>query len=198
MRIFHRTLSAMAMLPSRPQRVLDLCGGTGDFLLAARAAGVAAPGSLVADFSRGMMLPLPSKGLPDGIQADALRMPFKDWSFDVVLCGYGMRNFDDPAQGAREILRVLRPGGTFVTLEFFRPGTAVSRFFYGFVAPLMIPAAGTVFGSSREAYEYLVRSIRNFLPVEGYAQLLRETGFADPRIASLDFGLCHAVAAMKP
>jgi demethylmenaquinone methyltransferase / 2-methoxy-6-polyprenyl-1,4-benzoquinol methylase len=190
--------TAVAMLPPREQRVLDLCGGTGDFLLAARAARVAAADSRVADFSRGMMLPLPSKGLPSGIQADALRMPFKDGSFDAVLCGYGMRNFDDPAQGAREILRVLRPGGTFVTLEFFRPGTVVARFFYGLVAPLMIPAAGTVFGSSREAYEYLVRSIRGFLPVEGYAELLRETGFSDARVRSLDFGLCHAVAAQKP
>jgi len=190
--------TAVSLLPRREHRILDLCGGTGDFLLAAKSAGVAAPDSRVADFSRAMMLPLPSKGLPPGIQADALNLPFKDGSFDAVLCGYGMRNFDDPAQGAREILRVLRSGGTFVTLEFFRPGTAVSRFFYGAVAPLLIPAAGTVFGSSREAYEYLVRSIQNFLPVEGYADLLRETGFSEARIASLDFGLCHAVAARKP
>ena len=190
--------TAVGMLPPGHGRILDLCGGTGDFLLAARSGNRAAPNSVVADFARGMMLPLPSKGLAPGIQADALHLPFRDGSFDAVLCGFGMRNLDDLGSGVREVFRALRPGGTFVTLEYFRPGTVVSRTFYGAIAPLLIPAAGRVFGSSREAYEYLVRSIRRFAPVEGYGTLLGDSGFETPRIVSLDFGLCHAVAARKP
>lgn len=190
--------TAVGMLPPGPGRILDLCGGTGDFLLAARSMGRAAPTSVVADFALGMMLPLPSKGLPPGIQADALHLPFRDGSFDTVLCGFGMRNLDDLGSGVREVFRVLRSGGSFLTLEFFRPGTVVSRTFYGAVAPLLIPAAGRIFGSNREAYEYLVRSIRRFTPVEGYASLLAGSGFGIPRIVSLDFGLCHTVAARKP
>lgn len=189
--------TAVGMLPPGPGRILDLCGGTGDFLLAAQAGKRSAPNSVVADFARGMMLPLPSKGLPHGIQADALHLPFRDGSFDTVLCGFGMRNLDDLGAGTREVFRVLKTGGTFVTLEFFRPETFVSKIFYGAIAPLMIPAAGKVFGSSREAYEYLVRSIRRFTPVGGYATLLGESGFEAAKIVSLDFGLCHAVAARR-
>jgi len=190
--------TAVGMLPPGPGRILDLCGGTGDFLLAARAGNREAPNSVVADFARGMMVPLQSKGLPSGIQADALRLPFRDGSFDTVLCGFGMRNLDDLGAGTREVRRVLKSGGSFVTLEFFRPETFVSQAFYGAVAPLLIPAAGRVFGSSREAYEYLVRSIRRFVPVGGYATLLSESGFEAAKIVSLDFGLCCAVAARKP
>jgi demethylmenaquinone methyltransferase / 2-methoxy-6-polyprenyl-1,4-benzoquinol methylase len=190
--------TAVGMLPAGEGRILDLCGGTGDFLLAARAGRKALPNSVVADFARGMMVPLPSKGLPPGIQADALRLPFRDASFDAVLCGFGMRNLDDLGAGTREVFRVLKSGGSFVTLEFFRPETFVSQAFYGAIAPLLIPAAGTVFGSSREAYEYLVRSIRRFTPVGGYASLLGESGFEAAKIVSLDFGLCCAVAARKP
>ena len=62
----------------------------------------------------------------------------------------------------------------------------------------LIPAAGRVFGSSQEAYEYLVRSIRRFTPVGSYATLLGESGYEAARIVSLDFGLCCAVAARKP
>jgi len=188
---------AVAMLPKKQLRILDLCGGTGDFLIAARAAGVAQGSSRVADFSFGMMVPLPAKGLPPGIQADALKMPFKDETFDAVLCGFGMRNLDDLAGGVAEIRRVLKPGGTFVTLEFFKPSTFAAKIFYGAVAPVAIPFVGKAFGSSREAYDYLVRSIRRFVPVRGYADLLVEKGFDDVRVKSLDLGLCYAVAGHK-
>lgn len=188
---------AVAMLPRRQLRILDLCGGTGDFLLAARAAGVADPRSRVADFSFGMMGPLPAKGLPPGIQADALKMPFKDAAFDAVLCGFGMRNLDDLAGGVLEIARVLKPGGTFVTLEFFRPTTVAAKVFYGGVAPVAIPFVGKAFGSSREAYDYLVRSIRRFVSAKGYADLMVDRGFRDVRTKILDLGLCYAVAGTK-
>jgi demethylmenaquinone methyltransferase/2-methoxy-6-polyprenyl-1,4-benzoquinol methylase len=140
-----------------------------------------------------MMLPLPSKGLPSGIQADALKLPFQSQSFDTVLCGFGMRNLDDTVSGIREISRVLKPGGTFVTLEFFRPETLVARTFYNAIAPLMIPLVGSALGSRREAYDYLVRSIQRFHKVGTYAQMLEANGFEQVQIRTLDFGLCHAV-----
>ena len=188
---------AVELLPKHRHRILDLCGGTGDFLIAAHAAGIATAHSRVADFSFGMMVPLPSKGLPPGIQADALRLPFKDASFDAVLCGFGMRNLDDLGAGVSEVSRVLRPGGTFVTLEFFRPTTMAAKIFYGGVAPVAIPFVGRAFGSSREAYDYLVRSIRRFVPAQGYAKLMVDKGFRDVRTRSLDLGLCYAVAGVK-
>ena len=141
------------------------------------------------------MMALPAKGLPPGIQADALKLPFRDASFDAVTCGFGMRNLDDLRAGAVEIRRVLRDGGTFVTLEFFRPETIVARAFYSGIAPLMIPLVGSLLGSRREAYEYLVTSIRRFARVGDYARILSESGFRVKAVRSLDFGLCHAVVA---
>ncbi len=188
---------AVALLPRQQHRILDLCGGTGDFLIAARAAGVADSQSRVADFSFGMMVPLPQKGLPPGIQADALRLPFRDATFDAVLCGFGMRNLDDLALGTQEVWRVLKPGGTFVTLEFFQPTTIAAKVFYRGIAPIAIPFVGKAFGSSREAYDYLVRSIRRFESVQGYAGLLADQRFQNVRVKSLDFGLCYAVAGAK-
>jgi len=187
--------AAVRRLPDRPSRILDLCGGTGDFLLTARRAGRAAPGSRVADFAFGMMQPLPSKGLPSGIQADALRLPFRDGAFEAVTCGFGMRNLDDLRAGAVEVRRVLRPGGLFVTLEFFRPETFVARAFYSGIAPLMIPLVGGLLGSRREAYEYLVTSIRRFARVGDYGRILSESGYRVREIRALDFGLCHLVVA---
>jgi len=187
--------TAVAHLPARPSRVLDLCGGTGDFLLTARRAGRAGPGSRVADFAFGMMRPLPSKGLPSGIQADALRLPFRDASFDAATCGFGMRNLDDLRAGAVEVRRVLKPGGTFATLEFFRPETLVARTFYSGIAPLAIPLVGGLLGSRKEAYEYLVTSIRRFAKVGEYGQILSESGYRVTTLKALDFGLCHLVVA---
>lgn len=187
--------AAVEYLPKRPLRILDLCGGTGDFLLAARRAGRSAPDSRVADLTFGMMKVLPSKGLPPGIQADALKLPFRDASFDAVTCGFGMRNLDDARAGALEIRRVLREGGTFVTLEFFRPQTVVTRFFYSCIAPIAIPLVGALLGSRREAYEYLVASTRRFLKVGDYGQILSECGYRVTAIRSFDFGLCYAVVA---
>lgn len=187
--------SCMRHLPSAPSRILDLCGGTGDFLLTAKKAGRAAPDSRVADFAFGMMRALPAKGLPPGIQADALRLPFRDASFDAVTCGFGMRNLDDLRAGAVEVRRVLRTGGVFVTLEFFRPETLVARTFYSGIAPLMIPLVGSLLGSRRDAYEYLVTSIRRFSSAGEYAQILSESGYRVTAVRPLDFGLCYAVVA---
>lgn len=187
--------TAVRMLPETPSRILDLCGGTGDFLATARAMGRASEGSVVADFAWGMMQALPSKGLPAGIQADALHLPFRDASFDAVTCGFGMRNLDDLRAGAVEIRRVLKDGGTFVTLEFFRPETLVARTFYSGIAPLAIPLMGALLGSRRDAYEYLVTSIRRFARVGDYARILSESGYRVKAVKTLDFGLCHAVSA---
>src|SRR5690606_23790922 len=93
---------------------------------------------------------------------DALHPPIKAAALDAVLCGFGMRNLDDTAAGIRAVHERLKPGGTFVTLEFFRPMGPFARFFYGVLAPLFIPLTGNALGSRRTAYEYLVQSVRHF------------------------------------
>ncbi len=178
-------------------RMLDLCGGTGDFTRALRAAGFS--GFIVnADFSRPMLRTSADKGVQAAaVLSDALHPPFGDGYFDAVVCGFGMRNLDALAAGIGIVQRLLRPGGVFVTLEFFRPATPFTRFFYRRAAPVFMPLAGRLFGSQRAAYTYLSQSVLKFSSVEEYAALCRAQGFAEVHALSLDFGIAHAVRAVK-
>ncbi|MEN9355351.1 MAG: hypothetical protein RL318_2676 [Fibrobacterota bacterium] len=183
-------------LPDRKLDILDLCGGTGDFLMEAQRAGRFRSG-VVADFSAGMLSHVARKASLAAVQADALNLPFAEHSFDACLCGFGMRNLDDLEAGVRSVHRILRPGGTFVTLEFFRPEKVVPRFFYNVLAPIAIPAVGKFFGSRKEAYEYLVRSTQRFARVEDYGLMLEKNGFKKVEILANDFGISHLVVATK-
>src|SRR5260370_37987942 len=74
-----------------------------------------------------------------------------------------MRNLADVSRGVREVLRVLRPGGVFVTLELFRPVRAAARVFHQAYASVILPTLGGVVSGDRGAYDYLARSLRGFL-----------------------------------
>ncbi len=198
-------------------RVLDLCGGTGDFwkTWAEMHSGSAESGSrltgspcVIADFSLPMLLEArrklvlprndpPKRAVPGLVRMDALHPCFKDGSFDAVLCAYGMRNLDSVAGGIDAINRLLKPGGMFITLEFFRPTTAFTRFFYHGLAPLCIPMLGWFFSSRRQAYTYLVESIRGFQSVWEYRDGFGQRGFRDVSVIPCDFGISHIVTAVK-
>ena len=189
-------------------RVLDLCGGTGDFTAALQKQsgkqGLAGsiPFCVIGDFSRPMLALSVPKGLDaPPVVLDALHPPLKDTTFDAILCGFGMRNLDDTAAGIRAVHALLKPGGSFLTLEFFRPANPFTRFFYGVLAPAFIPFSGWLFGSrntkSGDAYDYLVRSVKRFKTAEEYAALCRAAGFTATHIQAQDGGIAHAVLAVK-
>jgi demethylmenaquinone methyltransferase/2-methoxy-6-polyprenyl-1,4-benzoquinol methylase len=179
-------------------RVLDLCGGTGDFTLALRRGGFSGQ-AVLGDFSEPMLrLSKPKKLDAAPVALDALNLPFREPVFDAVLCGFGMRNLDDLEAGIRAVHGALKPGGAFLTLEFFRPVNPFTRLFYGVIAPVFCPLLGWAMGSRTDAYQYLVRSVRRFRSAEEYAALCRASGFTDVRIQAQDGGIAHAVIAIKP
>jgi demethylmenaquinone methyltransferase/2-methoxy-6-polyprenyl-1,4-benzoquinol methylase len=202
-----RRRAAACLRAQEPLRVLDLCGGTGDFWKTwIESEGARAQGSrgVIADFSLPMLKEAKRKlsvgaesGGPFLVRMDALHPCFKDGRFDAVLCAYGMRNLDSLEGGIDAIRRLLRPGGLFITLEFFRPTTAFTRFFYHGLAPLSIPLLGWFFSSRRQAYAYLVDSIRRFRSVREYRDGFRERGFRDVAVIPCDFGISHIVTAVK-
>ena len=148
---------------------------------------------ILGDFSYGMLKGAAGKKKSAApVQLDAMKMPFGDASFDVVLNGFGMRNLPDAEGGLRESARVLADGGYLQVLEFFSPRGTFNKFFYKRLAPLFIPVLGAFF-SKREAYEYLVNSVLRFLPVADFVALAEKNGFELVHVKPCFFGVAFRV-----
>jgi len=199
-----RRRAALETRPAKPLRVLDLCGGTGDLSVAL--AQVDDPPGLVVccDFSHPMLAlagpKFARKGLGDRcatVEGDALRLPFRDGSFDAVTIGFGVRNLADMNAGFREMLRVLAPGGRLVVLEFSRPTGPVLSRLYGFYLKTVVPRLGGGASGRRGAYVYLARTIGEFPAPDLLAGMIRETGFAAVGWRPLTFGIVCLHTALK-
>ncbi len=191
-----RAVAEVRGAPAGPR--LNLCAGTMD--LTAMLAEAQPGEEIVAlDFSP-KMLEAGRHKAPRAkiVVGDAMQLPFEDGSFAAVVCGFGVRNFSDPVRGAREVLRVLRPGGLFVTLEFFRAATPVTRAFHRVYAQVVLPAVGGLVSGDGDAYRYLARSMAGFLSRAEYERALEEVGFARVRGADLTLGVASIVCSSKP
>jgi ubiquinone/menaquinone biosynthesis methyltransferase len=178
-----------------PGPVLDLCAGTMD--LTAMLAAARPHDRLVAvDFSPAMLQAGRHKAAgAEVVVADATALPFADGTFSAVVCGFGMRNLADPERGVREVRRVLRPGGVFVTLELFRPTRLVTRAFHGVYARVVLPAVGGWISGDKTAYQYLSRSMAGFLARQEYERVLLGAGFARSVGIDLSLGVASIVRA---
>ena len=187
---------SLYLTKDQPIRVLDLCGGTGDFMLELQKKYPHLEVSVLGDFSYPMLEYSKNKSVKaQPIQCDALKMPFVSESFDVVLCGYGVRNLDSLSQAFPEIKRVTKKGGFFMTLEFFRPTKVVPIFFYKLCAPLFVPLLGALFAKQKLAYQYLISSILGFVSVVEYQQKLEEYHFSKTWKWSCAGGISHIILA---
>ena len=179
-------------------RLLDLCGGTGDFAHTFRKYVKNTGMAVIGDFSYGMLVQvMPKKIEAFPVQLDAMKMPFADGQFNVILNGFGMRNLPDARRGLEESFRVLEKGGYLCVLEFFSPRGIFNKFFYKVLAPLFIPVSGAFFSGKRSAYEYLVNSIICFLPVTDFVAMAVETGFEVVQVKSFDLGISFGVILRK-
>lgn len=182
--------------PRRGEKILDLCCGTGDLT---REILRQQPRCEVfgADFSFGMLRGAAQKQIPDLTNADALRLPFADACFDGVSVAYGVRNFEDTRAGLGEILRVLRPGGRLLVLEFMQPKSALVRAGFGAFNLVLSPLGRAISGHGA-AYRYLPQSIGGFYTREEFGELLREIGFENVRGFDYSLGVSSAFLAQKP
>ena len=173
--------------------VLDLCAGTLDFsaMLMKKHRVVAV------DFSAEMLArgKMKAPGV-ETVVADAKALPFDDETFGAVVCGFGIRNVKDLEDALGEVRRVLRPGGVFVTLDFFSPTRLATRAFHR-AFEKWAPALGGTIAKDREAYAYLARSIVHFQKREEYEALLRSEGFVNVRGEDLTLGVASIVRGTK-
>jgi len=185
------------------ERVADLCGGTGDLARQARDAAGGEGLFAVCDFTLPMLSAGRKRGGPsnrglDWIQADAEGLPFGEESLDAVLLGFGIRNLADPGAAVREVLRVLRPGGRFMCLEFSRPINPVFRAAYDLYSFTAMPLLGRIFAGSGLAYLRLAQTIRMFPVAEELTRFFRQNGFAETEYHLLTNGVAAAQLARKP
>jgi len=168
-----RTVKRVADILARPDaRVLDLCCGTGDLLLALKG------NAFGSDFCHPMLLEAKRKSARSPLfEADALALPLKDNSLDLITCAFGFRNLANYETGLDEMLRVLKPGGVAAILEFSQPTNPVFGALYRFFSMRILPRVGGIVSGSRDAYSYLPESIRKFPGADGLAAQMRAAGF---------------------
>jgi demethylmenaquinone methyltransferase/2-methoxy-6-polyprenyl-1,4-benzoquinol methylase len=164
-----------ALLPEQAV-VLDLASGTGDFSRMVRARRPWAR-AVAVDLTEGMLRLARAAGVEETVCADATSLPFPDGRFDCVFVGYGLRNFPNLKAALREVERVTRPGGVLVALDFFLPANRVLRAFY--LAYLY--AQGTFWGivlhRRPRIYTYIPDSLRHFVSIQEFEQLLEANGY---------------------
>lgn len=198
-----RKLAVKCAAAGNPSRLLDVATGTGDLAIAlARAL----PGARVdgIDISEGMLAIGRQKVADCGLDGrvslaagDAESMPFGDGIFDTVTIGFGIRNFADMAAGLRECLRVLKPGGRAVILEFSTPRGRIFGRLYRFYFHRILPAVGRVVSKNSYAYEYLPDSVDNFPDKLLFLRRMEEAGFARCSARRLMRGIAYIYQGTK-
>jgi demethylmenaquinone methyltransferase/2-methoxy-6-polyprenyl-1,4-benzoquinol methylase len=179
------------------QTIVDLAGGTGDV---ARLAAGSDRTVVVCDPSLGMMHAGRSQRGGGGliwVAGTGESMPFADASIDVLTIAFGIRNVTHMDVALAEILRVLRPGGRFLCLEFSRPW-ALIRPFYNAFSYTVIPRLGAWVAQAPEAYHYLIESIRRFPDQEEMKALLQHAGFTEVTYRNLSFGIACIHTGHRP
>lgn len=171
-------------------RALDLCCGTGDMARALRKQ--AGDAKIIgADFSRGMLAQGRQKFHSHRIhpiEADALRLPFPDRSFDLVVSAFGFRNIANYDAGLREIYRVLRPSGEVGILDFSEPGGLFGKL-YGFYFRNILPRIGAAISGKSGPYSYLPASVSRFPSPNGMLVRMRTAGFQNNSWQPYSFGI---------
>jgi len=176
-----RTVRRVRSVLERPGAcVLDICCGTGDLVMALQRA---CPRPVFgSDFCHPMLVAAHEKvkhrHAPSLLfESDALRLPIRDASLDLITVAFGFRNLANYEDGLREMRRVLRTGGMAAILEFSQPPNAAFGAVYGFYSRRVLPWIGGLLTGSRDAYRYLPESIRKFPAAPELADDMRRAGF---------------------
>lgn len=187
----------------QPRSILDVATGTGDVAILTHK--MLHPTKITGiDISEGMLAigrkKIDRLGLQNSIElaaGDSENLLFADNSFDAITVAFGVRNFQNLEQGLAEMRRVLKPGGKLVVLEFSRPKNALVEALYTFYMKHLAPAFSKLFGSNKEAYQYLNDSAQAFPENEAFVEILKRTGYSDTFHKPLTFGICSIYSGKK-
>ena len=186
----------------QPKTILDIATGTGD--LAINLAETSAEEIVGLDISPGMLEvgkeKVKAKQLDNRVKmiiGDSENMPFEDNTFDAITVAFGVRNFETLENGLKDILRVLKPGGTFVILETSVPTRFPFKQGYKAYSKFILPSIGRLFSKDKTAYKYLSESASVFPYGEALNNILRNIGFINVEDKPQTFGVATIYTASK-
>jgi demethylmenaquinone methyltransferase/2-methoxy-6-polyprenyl-1,4-benzoquinol methylase len=185
-----------------PKTILDVATGTGD--VAIMAAKMLKPEKVTGIDISEKMLEIGRKKITklllnnkiDLLLGDSEAINSADNSFEAVTVAFGVRNFENLEKGLSEILRVLKPGGKLVILEFSRPVGAF-RWIYNLYMNNLAPFFGRLFCKDKEAYQYLHSSVKAFPEGETFLHILQQVGFKETTLNRLSLGICTIYCGRK-
>ena len=201
--VWWRHVTVSRAPPPAAGAILDVCTGTGDLALAYAAKSGPHVRVVASDFCRPMLDRGIEKSQRSGarvewIEADAMRLPFPDATFDLVTVAFGLRNIADTATGLAEMARVCRPGGRLAILEFALPRNRLIRTGYLWYFRNVLPRLGNaVARNGSDAYTYLNRSVEEFPTGEALATLVRAAGFTQVDSLPLTCGIAALTIATR-
>jgi len=205
---WRRTARRFRPILADPQAaVLDICCGTGDMTMALlKLRPRASQPILAADFARGMLSRGALKfgaesraaGAPYAIplEADALHLPLKSASLDLIVTAFGFRNLANYEAGLREFARVLKPGGQLGILEFSEPGGLLGKA-YAIYFRRVLPAIGRLICGKNGPYNYLPTSVGSFPSPPELLQLMQASGYDQCAWQPYTFGIAGLYTASR-
>lgn len=179
-------------------KLLDMASGSGDLAISfykkSRDEFDIEPKITACDANEDMLKVGREKALDSGITdikyftSFAEKLPFKDNSFDYYLVSFGIRNFSDIDQALKEAMRVLKPGGKFICLEFSKLNEGILSKIYESYSMNIIPKIGKIVTGDEDSYKYLVESIRKFPSRDEFKNIIEKAGFSNVKYYNMTFG----------
>jgi len=200
--ILWRKKAIKMLKPENPKMILDVATGTGDFAIEALAL---QPQQIIGvDISEGMLahgrIKMQKKGYDKIItlqSGDSEGLPFPDNTFDAVIVAFGVRNFENLEKGLADMLRVLKPNGTMLILEFSQPEVFPFKQLYDFYFKNILPLVGKLISRDNAAYTYLPESVQAFPYGKKFTDILSRIGLKTVKCHPLTFGISSIYVGKK-
>lgn len=200
--ILWRKKAIKLLKPHQPKVMLDIATGTGDFALEALALN---PEKVIGiDISEGMLAVGKEKMKQRKVDniitlqlGDSENLPFENDYFDAYTAGFGVRNFENLEKGLAEMLRVLKPNGQAVILEFSKPKKFPIKQLYNFYFNNILPGIGKLVSKDNAAYTYLPESVNAFPEGDDFLVILNQLGYKNAKAIPLMFGIASIYTATK-
>lgn len=198
-----RNTAIRVLTKMKPQRILDVATGTGDFAIL-QAERLKPQHITAIDISEGMMAigreKVERKGLSEVItfaKEDCTALSYPTGSFDAVTSAFGIRNFQDLEKGLSEMCRVLKPKGTLCVIELTTPVSFPMKQLFRIYSSMVLPLYGRLISKDASAYTYLNKSIAAFPQGETMVEILKKVGFRKASFRRLTFGICTLYLGVK-